>query len=164
MDENKSTSGSHLTLIEVILVLAIILVLAGIVYVSFFPKKDIQLIRNSQRQTDATVILETFWRYALDHNGSFQPEEIPAECKIASAPRYICNQNTATELCSAIECVYSAHLIPKYLPELPAEPLLPIFAPQGHHLGYQIELTLDNQLKISAPHAEDKEVFADGSE
>ena len=57
------------TLIETILVIAIIIILAAVVLVTIKPFKNIAESRNSQRETDVKTILDAVNQYSLDNNG-----------------------------------------------------------------------------------------------
>src|SRR5690348_3098108 len=76
------------TLLEVLLVVAVIAILAGIVIIAINPGKNLGDARNSQRQADVTTILNGLYQYLLDNNGNAPPNG--AGVAISS---------TATEIC-----------------------------------------------------------------
>ena len=63
----KDSSG--FTLIEIILVIAVIIILASLVIVFINPSKNIAESRNAQREVDVKTILDAVNQYSLDNNG-----------------------------------------------------------------------------------------------
>ena len=66
----KYHSRAGFTLLEVLLVVAIIAILAGIVIVAINPSKNLADTRNSQRSADVSTIIDAVYQYMLDNNGS----------------------------------------------------------------------------------------------
>jgi type IV pilus assembly protein PilA len=58
------------TLLEVLLVVAIIAILAGIVIIAINPGKNLGDTRNSQRSADVSTILNGTYQYSLDNSGT----------------------------------------------------------------------------------------------
>ncbi len=68
------------TLLEILLVVGIISILAGIVILAINPTKQLGDTRNAQRRSDVLTILNAVYQYSIDHNGSL-PTEIPSTDK-----------------------------------------------------------------------------------
>ena len=66
----KTRAQQGFTLLEVLLVAAIIAILAGIVIIAINPSKNLADSRNSQRRSDVTTILNGVYQYSLDNNGA----------------------------------------------------------------------------------------------
>ena len=105
VDKKKKKASSAFTLIEVLIVIGIIAVLAGIVLVAINPGRQIAQARDTQRISNINAILNAIGQYTIDNKGML-PVGIPAK---GDNPIEI-----DQTICSAI--------VPTYLPALPTDP------------------------------------------
>lgn len=141
------------TLLEVLLVVAIIAILAGIVIIAINPGKNLADTRNSQRQADATTILNAVYQYALDNNGN-----LPASITASSAE--ICKTGTAPATCTSGNLVDLSVITAsgKYVPSLPLDPQCPS-ACNANGIGYEISKSASTgRITVTAPDAEGKTI------
>lgn len=71
MNKNKNKKG--FTLIELVIVVAIIAILAGTVFVAIDPARRLNKARNARRSNDSAVILDAAFTYASDNDGVHYP-------------------------------------------------------------------------------------------
>lgn len=129
------------TLIEVLLVVAIIAILAGIVILAINPNKQLGDTRNSQRQSDVNTILNAVYQYSVDNQGNL-PSGITT---------------TATDICAtgAGSCTGLVDLTVlttngRYIVAIPKDPR----TGNTTNTGYEISINSDNRVTVSAPDAE----------
>jgi len=137
------------TLLEVLLVVAVIAILAGIVIIAINPGKNLGDARNSQRQADVTTILNGIYQYALDNNGS-----LPSG--ITATATEMCATGTAPATCTSSTLVDLSVLTStgKYLVALPKDPKCPTGC-NTNGVGYTVKLdATTNRVTVAAPGAE----------
>ena len=132
------------TLLEVLLVVAILAILAGIVIIAINPGKNLADSRNSQRQADVTTILNGVYQYALDNNGT-----VPAS--ITTTPTEICATGSAS--CTGLIDLGVVTTNEKYLVSVPKDPQCATTC-AANGVGYMISKTANGRLTVSSPDAE----------
>ncbi|MDB5181668.1 MAG: hypothetical protein JWP13_431 [Candidatus Saccharibacteria bacterium] len=138
------------TLLEVLLVVAIIAILAGIVIIAINPNKQLGDSRNSQRQADVATILNAVYQYSLDNNGT-----IPAS--ITATPTELCTTTGAP--CTGLVDLGVITASEKYLTSIPKDPQCPTVC-LANGAGYVISKTVNNRITISAPDAEQSKTIS----
>lgn len=137
------------TLLEVLLVVAIIAILAGIVIIAINPGKNLADTRNAQRQADVTTILNAIYQYALDNNGS-----VPTTITASAAE--MCKTGTAPATCTSSSLIDLSVVTTsgKYVASLPVDPSCPTGC-NANGIGYQVVKNAStSRITVSAPGAE----------
>lgn len=151
MQRIKEQRQAGFTLLEVLLVVAIIAILAGIVIIAINPGKNLGDSRNSQRSADVNTILNGVYQYALDNNGA-----VPGN--IGATALEICTTGTLPATCTgATPALVDLSLLTtagKYLVQIPRDPQCPTgCATNG--TGYTIKQdATTKRITVTAPSAE----------
>jgi len=130
------------TLLEVLLVVAIISILAGIVILALNPTKQLGDTRNGQRRLDVNTVLSAVYQYSIDNNGN-----VPLNITTTVTP--ICQSGTVS--CTGLIDLTVLTNNEKYLVSLPKDPS--ITATTGT-AGYTIVKDSFNRITVAAPNAE----------
>ncbi len=143
--EVKTKKG--FTLLEVLLVVAIIAILAGIVIVALNPGKQLADARNTQRQADVNTILNAVYQYSIDNKGN-----MPGTITVSSTA--ICK--TGASSCTGYIDLSALTLNEKYLTALPNDPS----ASSTSITGYNISKSANNRITVTAPSAENGQTIS----
>lgn len=144
MIKQLHTKQRGFTILELLLVIAVLAVLVGIVLIALSPGKKQAETRNSQRQADVATILNAVYQYSSDNNGA-----IPAG--VTSKPTEICA--TKADKCDKLIDLGVLTNASKYIASLPKDPQCATkCATNG--IGYTIAKDSKNRIVIAAPHAE----------
>lgn len=128
------------TLIEVLLVVAIIGLLAAIVILAINPGKQLGDSRNSQRKADINTILNAVYQYYVDEN------ELPST--VSAAETEICKTNASS--CTSLIDLSVLTTDEKYLTSMPTDPT----GVSTNGTGYRIKKSSNNRVTVNAPFAE----------
>jgi prepilin-type N-terminal cleavage/methylation domain-containing protein len=131
------------TLIEVLLVVAIIAILAGIVIIAINPNKQLADSRNSQRSADVTTVLNAVYQYVVDGN------TVPTG--ITTTATEMCATGSAS--CTSLVDLSSLTTTGKYLVSLPKDPQCTTTC-AANGTGYKISKDANNRITVAAPAAE----------
>lgn len=145
------------TLLEILLVVAIIAILAGIVIIAINPGKQLADARNSQRKVDVNTILSAAYQYAIDNSGNLPSGVVQntVTCDstiLTTAPTLeICKTGAAS--CTNLADLSALTTNQKYIVSLPMDPANPSTDTNG--TGYFIEKNTNGRLTVCAPRAEE---------
>lgn len=128
------------TLIEVLLVVAIIAILAGIVILAINPTRQLTDATETRQQADVVTILDAVYQYAIDNSGS-----IPDDAGEITT--------TMTEICAtgAVSCAGLVDLSDLtdnelYLTAIPADP----DGVGTNGAGYEIQETANGRVTVQS--------------
>lgn len=128
------------TLLEVLLVVAVISILAGIVILALNPTKQLADTRNAQRRVDVNTILNAIYQYSIDNNGS-----LPAA--ITTTTTEICKTGGT---CTGLVDLSVLTANQKYVVSMPFDPS----GASTNGTGYFASKSANGRVTINAPSAE----------
>lgn len=154
--QHRVKPQSGFTLIEILIVIGIIALLAGIVLVAINPARQFAQARNTERTAHVNAILNAIGQYQVDHLGDI-PEGISTSGneEISSGGANIC-----------------ADIVPVYMAALPRDPATvgdgEAFIDEdgcggGYETGYTTEL-VSGRVRVCAPLAADEETLGEDAE
>ncbi|MFZ2252824.1 MAG: type II secretion system protein [Minisyncoccia bacterium] len=141
------TKQKGFTLIEVLLVIAILAILAAVVIVAINPSKQLMKSRDAQRSADVYSILNAVYQYTVDHESAF-PEALTTD------NLEICR--TASVNCINLHDLTALTENQEYLVSMPIDPRCPYDGAycSDEGTGYFLQLTNNGRVTVSAPSAE----------
>lgn len=138
------TRQNGFTLIEILLVIGIIAILAGVVIVAINPARQFAQARNAQRWSNVNTILNAVHQYAVDNAGA-----LPAT--ITTTPTEICQTGAAS--CTGLIDLSVLTNNETYLVLIPKDPQCPTVC-LTNGVGYTIVRSVNGRITVSAPDAE----------
>jgi prepilin-type N-terminal cleavage/methylation domain-containing protein len=138
--------GAGFTLIEILIVMAIIAMLASIVIIAINPARQFATARNTQRWVAINSILNATNQNIIDNQGTFDFSGCDATSMPASAT--VIKKTNGVDLCGC--------LVATYLAALPYDPSTGSYTDcTTYDTGYTIyQDGTTGRLTVAAPHAE----------
>jgi prepilin-type N-terminal cleavage/methylation domain-containing protein len=148
MPRTKTMKG--FTLIEILVVVALIAILTAITFIAINPAKNFADTRNAQRSSDVTQILNAITQYTSEQGHTLTtltPDTIPT-----------CTGDVAdmTEIGTDAADVDLSGLVDEYIVGIPYDPS------SGYstvNSGYVICQTTGGRVQVDAPHAENSKLI-----
>lgn len=163
MKENKNKINKlGFTLIELIIVIAVIALLAASVFVAVDPAKRIGQARDAQRWSDVVAISDAIQQYIADNGGTFPTSTADLVARLGyNNYAYLLGVGTNddgvsfdSDFCPNQQTVEPStgvslsNLVPTYLPTLPVDPGGP--TNNGVTIGYYFLLSSSGRVTIGA--------------
>ena len=136
------------TLLEILLVVGIISILAGIVILAINPTKQLGDTRNAQRRADVLTILNAIYQYSIDNNGVIPTDIVSGTCDLTHE---IDNGSTGTGIDLYTDLVSASNTT--YLVAIPNDPQA-TSTDAADGAGYAAVLTDGGRVTVCAPLAE----------
>ena len=137
------------TLLEMLLVVAIIAILATIVVIAINPTKQLGAGNDAKRWSDVNTIVNAVYQYAIDHGGT-----LPNSANIVTTAA--CGADPSSELCTTGGICTGLTDLPAltnngtYISAIPVDPI----GPASSHTGYFIVAsTTTGRVTVCAPDA-----------
>jgi type IV pilus assembly protein PilA len=149
MKKYRNSESRGFTLIEILLVLGIIAILAGIVLVAINPARQFKQARDSQRVSNVNAILNAIGQNIADHRGTFTCDGTAVVLPLA--PGAVMRSSAAGGGAGASFDIEPC-LVPVYLAQLPHDPSVTQPGAAGEYdTGYTVSRDEDtDRITISA--------------
>ncbi len=142
-------ASSGFTLVELLLVIAIISILAAITIIAINPARQLAQANNAQRRSNVNTILNAVNQYMIDNRGT-----IPTY--VSTSAVQVCRTTAvSTSTCTDLSVLTASEL---YLSSLPEDPTVA----SGNHTGYTIRKSTSSnpRVTVAAPAAELSETIS----
>ena len=151
--QKKRIRNEGFTLLEVLLVVGLVAILAGIVILAINPTKQIEDTNNSERRVDVNTILNGIYQFAIDNDGSI-PSGIPVDpdCSGVATHEICITGGTCTSLVDLSDLTLNE----EYLVSIPTDPT----GAAGDGAGYQTAQSANGRVTICAPDAQQGETIS----
>ncbi len=136
---------SGFTLLEILLVVGIIAILAGIVIVAINPSKQLAQVRNTERKSDLKQVANAITQFYIDHSYYPASSTFPTTTLMP-----ICPTGASTSPAAGFDCegmLNLSELVPTYIVAIPNDPATTTVS------GYSVVL-VNNNPAVYAPLAE----------
>jgi len=140
----KSNKTKGFTLIEILVVVALIAILAAITFIAINPAKNFADARNTQRSSDVREILSAITQYTSE-----QGKTIGMLGTVPTCPSYV---SIGTETDNG-NINLATMLVPTYIVAIPKDPLIGSDANTGYTMCQE-----SSRVTVMAPNAENGKV------
>lgn len=139
----KQQSKKGFTLIEILVVIGIIAILAGVVLVAVSPGRQFKQARDTQRVANVNTLLNAIGQNISDHQGQFF-------CSgSVSAISDVWTSMQSDSMSGAFNIAYC--LVPEYLPKLPFDPSKGSYDNEDQYdLGYYFKMDEQGRISVRA--------------
>lgn len=136
---------SGFTLLEILIVIAIISLMSTVLIVALNPQRQIAKARDTERETDLNAILLSVYQYQAEHSGTLPDTDgDPLTDNFPTALTCIGTDGGCFNLGSAGET--DETIVPVYMAVIPQDPA----TGSGGNTGYSIYVDENNRLVASA--------------
>jgi len=153
---NKILKGVRggFTLIEILLVIALLAILLSIVIIAINPGRQFSQANNSQRRSDINAIMNAISQYQNDNRGSLPSSITATTTKIIGTSG--CSSTCAGT--TTVACIdLASTLVPTYLVSIPRDPLQSSNANTRYAV---VATTTSNRVTVTACDAELNEAIS----
>lgn len=148
----KGKKYEGFSLIEILVVVALIIILATITIIAINPAKNFRDTRNAQRSADVMQILNAVTQFTSEEGNTVSMLGTFENCDDGASPIVVGDPAATPFVPSTIE----GELVDEFLVAIPRDPQ----APSATDTGYTICVTGGGRVQVNAPLAEDGKVIS----
>jgi type II secretory pathway pseudopilin PulG len=126
--------------LEILLVVGIIAILAGIVILAINPTKQLGDTRNAQRRSDVLTILNAIYQYSIDNNSDL------TDLSLGAAETADCDESSGVDAITLDDYLVTASST--YLTDIPVDPNA-----DGSDSEYRVVVRESGRITVCAPLA-----------
>ncbi len=141
------------TLIELIVVVAVIGILAAAIFVAVDPARRIGEANDSKRYEDLSAIADAISHYTVDNNGSLPTSVSTASAGTTYLIHVAGNSDVTSETChgdSIAKRDISSGIVSTYIPTMPIDPTYTQLTAGSDGTGYYLLKDSNGRIKIGA--------------
>lgn len=148
------------TLIELIVVVAIIALLAASAFVAINPGKRVGNASDAKRWSDVTAIADAISHYAVDYNGALPSGVSGASAGTTYMIHITGGTISGTDTCTSLgttpgEIDISSGIVPTYIPTMPLDPDVTKLTSETSGIGYYMVKDSTGRIKVGACNESD---------
>lgn len=151
------SKSSGFTLIELIIVVAIIGLLAAAAFVAVNPGKRVGDASDAKRWSDITAIADAISHYSVDHNGDLPSGVSGANVGDVYMINIAGGSGSSTETCDSLtsgstdgKLNIATGITPTYIPTMPLDPEITKTIAEADGVGYYLVKDSEGRIKIGA--------------
>lgn len=145
----KAKNFKGFTLIEILVVVALIAILTAITFIAINPAKNFADTRNAQRSSDVAQILNAITQYTSDQNTSLSSLETAVSGTVPVCPTYVEIGTAGFNLGLA-----AGPIVDEFIVGIPFDPSVGDAA----NTGYWLCEAGNGRIQVNAPNAENKTI------
>jgi len=147
MTKSLNYKNKGFTLLEILLVVGIISILAGIIILAINPTKQLGDTRNAQRRADVLTIMNAIYQFSIDNHGNM--DTINNGSTLPDGSGSTCAANVGTDAKNLRDSLVGNDAV--YLTDIPHDPSISVFQSGDNTEYYVVQSSSTGRISVCAP-------------